>query len=210
MDLSASPSLFQIHKGYTVQKWTKNVYCFLQSFRVLGLCAQSEHGEMWKCWAMRGSVGGSDALVDYSIVQSWGVATCQTMRWLCSAVVGCRSAVGSDKPSSSPPSSPAEEEEEDESNERRARWRRQSFAPETTSPGFSDTLTQPEVDVAFASAHHQVRFWICVRRVGGFGRRVVGARIRGAWRGQGISCPIKRPKVEFSWCDKHLMDISCI
>lgn len=42
--------------------------------------------------------------------------TCQTMRWLCSALVGADGwlAVGSDKPSSSLPSSP--EEEDDESN----------------------------------------------------------------------------------------------
>lgn len=44
--------------------------------------------------------------------------TCQTMRWLCSALVGADGwlAVGSDKPSSSLPSSP--EEEDDESNKR--------------------------------------------------------------------------------------------
>lgn len=56
-----------------------------------------------------------------SLIQSWEAVTCQTMRWLCSALVGddCWPAAGSDKPSSSPPSSPGEEDEE--SNEQRRR-----------------------------------------------------------------------------------------
>lgn len=113
---------FKFIKNILYKNGLKMFPVFLQTSRVLGLCAQSEHKEMWKCWAMQGSVGASDAVwLQYWICQSWEVVICQTMRWLCSAVVGCWSAVDSDKPSSSPPSSPAEEA--DESNERCARWR---------------------------------------------------------------------------------------
>lgn len=48
------------------------------------------------------------------VIQSREAVTCQTMRWLRSALVGadCWLAVGSDKPSNSPPSSPEEDDNE--------------------------------------------------------------------------------------------------
>lgn len=47
MDRSTSPSLFQIQKEYTLQKWTKNAFCFVLFFyKVLRLCAESQHKQI--------------------------------------------------------------------------------------------------------------------------------------------------------------------
>lgn len=74
---------------------------------------------------------------DYWIFQSREAVTCQTRRWLCSAMVGCWSAADSDKPSSSPPSSPAEEDDEPKERCARRRWQPFTGANQTwrRSPG---------------------------------------------------------------------------
>lgn len=52
-------------------------------------------------------------------------------------------------------------------------------------------LTHSEVDVAFASAHDQICFGIGGRRVRGFRRRIVWARVCRARRGHRLTCGSK-------------------
>lgn len=81
-------------------------------------------------------------------VQSSLTMTCQTMRWLRSALVrkGCSFKVGSSTSLASPSSSPAEKQRQVHLN---------SLCHRAPGCATVQKLTHPEVNVAFSPAHHQ-------------------------------------------------------